>query len=234
MGKLFILATLFFQCSFSNKEHPFTRAKSYDMVKTDIALKKKKFKERYVAASSQKEKKKILSEAGQYLHKNLVDTIFPYWYGTAWDFNGYTDKPGEGLVACGYFVSTPLKHCGFNVNRFKLAQQASLEIVKRLSCGDSVWSYSGINSWQFLQKTKGRVRDGLYVIGLDNHVGYLLYEKGEVYFIHSSYLNPGSVVREKASGSLALATSEVFVMCNISSNAKLIKKWIIGEEIKHI
>jgi hypothetical protein len=234
MGKLFILAILFFQCSFSNKEHPPVPAKSYDMVKTDIALKKQKFKEQYEAALSQKEKKKILSEAGIYLYKNLVDTIFPYWYGTTWDFNGYTDKPGEGLVACGYFVSTPLKHCGFNLNRFKLAQQYSLEIVNRISCGDSVWSYSGINSWQFLQKTKGKLKEGLYVVGLDNHVGYLLYEKGEVYFIHSSYLDPGSVVREKASESLALATSQVFVMSNISSNAKLIKKWIMGEEIKHM
>jgi hypothetical protein len=230
MYKLVFLAMLFF----SNKEYPPAPAKSYEMVKTGIGLKKKEFMTRYETAVSQTEKKKILSEAGKYLHKNLVDTVFAYWYGTEWDFNGYTDKPGEGLVACGYFVSTPLKHCGFNLNRFKLAQQYSLEIVKRISCGDSLWSYRGINSQQFLQRTKGKLKDGLYVVGLDNHVGFLLYEKGEVYFIHSSYFNPVAVVREKASESIALATSQVFVMCNISSNAKLIKKWIMGEEIKHI
>jgi len=72
------------------------------------------------------------------------------------------------------------------------------------------------------------------VVGLDNHVGFLLFEKGEVYFIHSSYYDSVAVVREKASESRALATSQVFVMCNISSNTKLIKKWILGEEIKHI
>jgi hypothetical protein len=60
----------------------------------------------------------------------------------------------------------------------------------------------------------------------------MLYEGSEVYFIHSSYLDPVAVVREKASESKALATSRTFVMCNISSNEKLIKKWIMGEEIK--
>jgi hypothetical protein len=234
MNKLFILLMLFFSCSFSNKEEPKDPVKSYDLVKTGIGLQKKKFREQYEAALSQTEKKKILSEAGKYLHKTLLDTIFPYWYGTEWDFNGYTDKPGEGLVACGYFVSTPLRHCGFNLNRFKVAQQASLAIVKIVSCGDSVLSYRGMNSQEFLQKTKGKLKDGLYVVGLDNHTGFLLYEKGEVYFIHSSYLDPGSVVREKASGSMALGTSQVFVLCNISSNVKLIKKWIMGEEIKKI
>lgn len=241
MNKFFFLTLLIISCSFSSKDHfPVDNefkpipAKSYDVVKTDIVLKKKKFKAQYEEAVNKAEKKKILSAAGNYIHKTLVDTLFSYWYGTEWDFNGYTDKPGEGLVACGYFVSTPLKHCGFNLNRFKLAQQYSLEIVKRLSCGDSVLSYRGINSQQFLQKTKGKLRDGLYVVGLDNHVGFLLYEKGEVYFIHSSYFDPVAVVKEKASESRALATSQVFVMCNISSNDKLIKKWIMGEEIKHI
>jgi hypothetical protein len=233
MKKLIFLGILFFIFSFSNKEDSLVLSRSYDLIKTSIEFKKDKFRLQYESALSQTEKKKILLEAGKYLHKSLVDTIFPYWYGTPWDFNGYTNTPGTGLVACGYFVSTPLKHCGLNLNIFKLAQQAALEIVKRVSCGDSVWYYRGMNSHQFLQKTKGKIKDGLYVVGLDNHTGFLLYENGEVYFIHSSYLDPGSVVREKASDSQALATSYVFVMCNISSNTKLIKKWILGEEIKN-
>lgn len=129
-------------------------------------------------------------------------------------------------------MSTTLKHCGLTLNRFKLAQQYSLEIVKRISSGDSVLIYREINAQQFLQKTKGKIKHGLYVVGLDNHVGFMLYEGSEVYFIHSSYFDPVAVVREKASESKALATSRTFVMCNISSNEKLIKKWIMGEEIK--
>ncbi|MBO9702435.1 MAG: hypothetical protein J7604_19650 [Sporocytophaga sp.] len=230
MNKLVIFSILFFLCSFSGHENSPLNMKRYETVKTNVQSQRKKFKALYEAATLAG-KKKVLSEAGKYLHKSLTDTIFYYWYGTKWDFNGYTDKPREGIIACGYFVSTPLKHCGFNLNRFKLAQQYSLEIVKRISSGDSVLTYRGMNSQQFLQNTRGKIKDGLYVIGLDNHVGFLHYEGQEVYFIHSSYFDPGTVVREKASESKALATSRTFVMCNISSNEKLIKKWILGEEI---
>ena len=230
MNKLLILAIPFLLCSFTGYENAPVDKERYEIVRTNVQSQRQKFKSRYEAASVA-EKKTVLSEAGKYLYKSLTDSIFYYWYGTKWDFNGYTDKPGEGIIACGYFVSTTLKHCGFNLNRFKLAQQYSLEIVRRISSGDSVLTYRGINTQQFLQKTKGKIRDGLYVIGLDNHVGFLLYEGPEVYFIHSSYFDPVAVVREKASESKALATSRTFVMCNISSNEKLIKKWIMGEEI---
>lgn len=35
----------------------------------------------------------VLMLAGHALHNLLADTIFPYWYGTTWDFNGYTNVP---------------------------------------------------------------------------------------------------------------------------------------------
>ncbi|GAL87491.1 hypothetical protein CHU_3455 [Sporocytophaga myxococcoides] len=230
MNKFFILAIPFLLCSFAGNENAPIDKERYETVKTNVQSQRQKYKVVYQAATLTG-KKVVLSEAGKYLHKSLTDTIFSYWYGTKWDFNGYSDKPGEGIIACGYFVSTTLKHCGFNLNRYKLAQEYSLEIVKRISSGDSVLTYRGINAQQFLQKTKGKIQDGLYVIGLDNHVGFLLYEGPEVYFIHSSYFDPVAVVREKASESKAFATSRTFVMCNISSNEKLIKKWILGEEI---
>ena len=36
------------------------------------------------------------------MSKTLVDSIFPYWLGTEWDFNGYTERPRK-VVVCGYF-----------------------------------------------------------------------------------------------------------------------------------
>jgi hypothetical protein len=35
-------------------------------------------------------------------------------------------------------------------------------------------------------------------VGLDIHVGFIVNTGGEVYFIHSSYVDPYVVVREKA------------------------------------
>jgi hypothetical protein len=227
---LFLAFALSCSCFSPEETHqPF--AGNYDTLKSSANLKRQYFKNTYVSVS-EAERKILLQEAGQYLKVFLLDSIFPHWYNTPWDFNGYTDKPQEGKVACGYFVSTPLKHCGFNLNRFKLAQQYSVDIVKILSSGDSVRSYRGISAEDFIMQTRNKLKDGLYVVGLDFHVGFLLYEKGEVFFIHSNYRDPIAVVREKALESVALNDSKVFILCNITENEELIRKWIMGSEIK--
>jgi hypothetical protein len=198
----------------------------------ELNVERKKFKSQSDLTSSLIAKKKIESNAGKFLLNAMIDTLIPYWYGTGWDFNGYTDKPGEGKIACGYFVSTTLKHAGFNLNRYKLAQKYSLSIVESLSCGDLVWKYNGLSAAEFINKSKLQLKDGLYVVGLESHVGFLLYEKGNVFFIHSNYWEPVAVVKEPAEKSLALNDSHVFVLCSISGNEKLLNKWINGLEVK--
>ena len=38
--------------------------------------------------------------------------LFSQWKKTAWDFNGTATKPGDGPIACGYFVTTLLRDIG--------------------------------------------------------------------------------------------------------------------------
>src|SRR6478609_2933662 len=76
----------------------------------------------------------------RYFQQTLYQKMVPYWLGTTWDFNGYTAIPGQGTVACGYFVSTTLRHMGVNVNRYKLAQQYSHAIVKSLCQHDTIFT----------------------------------------------------------------------------------------------
>jgi hypothetical protein len=162
----------------------------------------------------------------------LIERIIPYWYGTPWDFNGYTAKPGEGVVACGYFVSTTLQHSGVKLNRYKMAQKSSMDGALMLESRDSLL-IRYCSREEFLPVFRNRCADGLYMVGLSFHVGYL-YKKGEeVYFIHSSYLSPTCVVLEKASESEALGQSKVFVVADITYNKSLIRKWLNNEELKH-
>jgi hypothetical protein len=229
MYKALLAAFILFYTDISNEKS--SQPRIYESLKAEVNLKRQVFKNAYDSADSESGRRSILTEAGRYLKAYLTDSIFPRWYNTPWDFNGYTDKPGEGQVACGYFVSTPLKHCGFNLNRFRLAQKYSFAIVKVISCGDSIKSFKGMKAKDFINRTKDSFKDGLYVVGLDFHVGFLLYEKGEVYFIHSNYREPVAVVKEKAIDSLALNDSQSFIVCNVTENEKLIKKWVMGSEI---
>jgi len=160
----------------------------------------------------------------------LVNTIIPYWYGTTWDFNGYTAKPGEGAVACGYFVSTTLQHSGIKLNRYKMAQKSSMDGALMLEPKDSLW-IKYCNREDFLVAFNKKCKPGLYMVGLSFHVGYLYKTAEDVYFIHSSYVSPTCVVQEKASESVALGQSKIFVIADITHNKKLMKKWLNAEEL---
>jgi hypothetical protein len=199
---------------------------SYDSCKKDIKLVKKNIKEAY-------DKKLVKEDSLAKLYTQIMlDRIIPYWYGTAWDFNGYTAIPRQGVVACGYFVSTTLQHSGIKLNRYKMAQKSSMDGALMLEPKDSLFiKYSSRE--EFLPVFQQRCKDGLYMVGLSFHVGFLYKSGQEVYFIHSSYLSPTCVVKEKASESEALGQSKVFVVADITYNRSLIKKWLNDEELKH-
>ena len=173
-----------------------------------------------------------IDSVGQYFCHTLVNDIIPYWYGTTWDFNGHTDRPNEGLIACGYFVSTTLRHFDLKVNRFKLAQQASLNILKSLACDTKIYSYSNPDKTKMLEELKSSLEEGIYVVGLSNHVGFLYLKENEIYFLHSTFLTPGEVIAEIAEKSDAFMWSDVYYIGSVSNNPTLLKKWLNGEQIE--
>jgi hypothetical protein len=164
------------------------------------------------------------------LHQELVSSIFPYWYGTQWDFNGYTNVPNDGVIACGYFVSTTLKHIGFNLNRYDIAKMYSSDIVKVL-CFNDYWVESDYQ--KFLERME-EAPDGLYIVGLSNHVGFIERCNGRTYFIHSNYIGDNGVERELAYKSDALSYSTSFWVGNFSNNALVKEAYLEKIEFKKI
>ena len=180
----------------------------------------KEYQKQLKIIKSKKKNIEDIDSLGIYLHSKLTSEVFPAWYGTEWDYNGYTNTPREGIVACGYFVSTTLKHVGFNLNRFDLAKMYSSSIVKSLCTSHA--TFDDINNMfaHILEKD-----DNLYVVGLSNHVGFIEKKNGTTYFIHSNYIGAVAVEKELAKNSEALYSSEVFVLGNITGSPKLMKKW---------
>ena len=161
-----------------------------------------------------------IDSLGIYLHTQLTSEVFPAWYGTVWNYNGFTNTPREGIIACGYFVSTTLKHVGFNLNRFDLAKMYSSSIVKSL-CGTP----TTFNTIDHMLAHILENNDHLYAVGLSNHVGFIEKKGRAIYFIHSNYIGPVAVEKELAKNSDALNSSNVFVLGNITGNPELMKKW---------
>jgi len=157
--------------------------------------------------------------------RQLVQEIFPYWYGTAWDFNGYTNRPNQGKIACGYFVSTTLLHSGLPIDRYKLAQMAPLDEAKMLAYGQEVTCVNEFDSlMMFMQDSS--TKNGVYFIGLDqNHVGFLLKRK-HIWFIHSAYNEPAVVRVEIALKSTIMNSFSRFYLVGLTTNEKFLAAWL--------
>jgi hypothetical protein len=170
-------------------------------------------------------KKVVLERAQKVLVSSIYNDIFPAWYGTDWDFYGTTETPREGKIACGYFVTTVLRDAGVKVQRVSLAQQASENIIKSLTIATFIKRFHNAKIENFVADIENQ-GEGLYIVGLDNHVGFILHDGSEVWFIHSSYGEPSEVVKEKALGSAILSSSKYRVLGKISADNQFILKWL--------
>lgn len=161
--------------------------------------------------------------------KNISEKIFPYWYGTKWDFNGTTQMPQQGSIACGYFVTTTLQHMGVKINRVKMAQCASEEMIRSLTSKKNIYHLSGLTLIEFEAKLK-KTGNGLYIIGLDNHTGYVLISESGNFFIHASGWFPFKVVKDKLSEANVIGRSKYRVVGKISDDETFLKNWISKED----
>lgn len=127
------------------------------------------------------------------------------WVGTAWEFSGTSQVPGEGAIACGYFVTTTLRDVGVEIDRIRLAQAASETMILEVTDQDSVRRYSDASLERVLTTIRNQ-GEGYYIVGLDNHTGFLKVDaNGDVMFIHSG---PGKgVVIEAPRDSQKLSAS---------------------------
>lgn len=178
-------------------------------------------------------KKAILEKAQKLLVSSIYNEIFPAWYGTDWDFYGTTETPKEGKIACGYFVTTVLRDAGVKVQRVSLAQQASENIIKSLTTVPFIKRFHNAKIENFVADVKNQ-GEGLYVVGLDVHVGFILHDSDEVWFIHSSYVEPSEVVKEKALDSPILSSSKYRVLGKISADNQFILKWLNQTHIQTV
>ncbi|HHG86121.1 MAG TPA: hypothetical protein ENJ82_15335 [Bacteroidetes bacterium] len=205
-----------------------TPLQDYATLKTQIRLEQDSLHQAYLAANP-RQKALLLAQSRTLILNHLSQDLIPQWYGTAWDFNGITQTPREGKIACGYFVSTLLRDAGFQVQRARMAQQASLYIIRSLSPKAQRQRWTHISTATFAERMAAQPQ-GLYVIGLDIHTGFILHDAAGVWFIHASYGNPAVVVREAAATSAVLAQSQLFVLGRVD-NDWLLKKWLNQEKV---
>ncbi len=82
-----------------------------------------------------------------------------------------------------------LRDAGSRVQRVRLAQQASENIILSLTGEPYIKRFRRVAIGDFVMAVK-KWQTGIYIVGLDVHTGFIVNTGGEVYFIHSSYVEP--------------------------------------------
>ncbi len=205
-------------------------ASEYEQALWELQSEQKDFQWSYTGAWTTARQKLIIDSARQHIIENIHKQLYPYWKGTRWAYSGTTETPRKGKIACGYFVSTILRDIGLEVERVYLAQQASEKIVKTFAEEKDIQRFRHKPIKSFV-KSVIAMGEGLYIVGLDTHVGMMLVEKDKAYFIHSSSSLIGGVKAENPLKSKVLKKSKYRIVGRALPD-EVVVKWLEGTPIK--
>ncbi|MGK4566410.1 hypothetical protein [Flavobacterium sp. 3HN19-14] len=232
--KRIILLVLF--CTISCKETSGQEIKKntseynqdYTSLKEEILDKRIDFLKSYVSAGNAK-KDSIIKLSRDYIFEKITSDIFNQWYGTQWNFYGQTKIPRHGKIACGYFVTTVLSDAGFNIPGDEWAKLASETFIVRLTKNVKRFQGKPVGDVITYLKTKG---NGLYMVGLDCHTGFVYVKDGEARFVHSNYYEPEiGVMSQDLDSSNPLKASKYRILGRLLDD-EMIKNWILNKEYK--
>lgn len=207
------------------------RLAAYRKACAAVAKQQVVFQQRYSAAADQPARDKVTAAARTYLVRMFSDSIFPGWYETTWDFNGVSQEPLTGPIACGYFVTTTLKQAKFDIDRVFLAQQASSVLIRKMCDKDRIKVVTGGQLDKLVTYLQAQP-DGIYILGLDNHVGYVVKKGKTLDMVHSSYWPQVKVVRETMAESAIVKESKYFMVGNVLHSKATIEAWLTGTAIR--
>ena len=128
-------------------------------------------------------------------------------------------------------MATALKDAGFRVDRYQLARQPSGNILRtflpKKSCELTV-----DQDYQKFAAAVAKREPGVYVVGLDTHVAFLVVGDGGFRFIHASGSRPWCVVDEGADEAGALRRSSWRMLGNLTGDHRVIRQWLRTDRIE--
>ena len=203
---------------------------TYEAMKRDLERWRLELQDRHKKAPNVEARRAVERDA-----RVLLETVLPEmmrgWLVTPWDFTGTASGPGREPVACGYFVSTVLLDAGFRLDRYRLAQQPSSRILTSLIPKETCRLLVDLPYERFVSDVEG-MSDGVYLLGLDTHVAFLVVGDGGFRFIHSSGSEPWRVVDEACGDAKVLRESRWRMLGNLTADEALLRKWLAKQEIR--
>jgi hypothetical protein len=201
---------------------------TYDATKAWIDGRRQDLAARYRAATTEQDRSTILTESRALVVQTLSERIIPAWYGTPWTFGGQTRTPGTGSIACGSFVVSTLADAGFRVPA-SMAAQPSENILKNLIGTKDLRRFPNRAAMDDVIDWVTSQGDGVFVVGLDIHVGYVINAGGHITFRHSSYYKPPlAVVSQDVREQSPLTDSRYRVLGKLFTD-EMLTRWLLAQ-----
>ena len=216
---------------------------SFEQTVAEIEAARRAFFSKWREASNQQEKNAVRAEARQYVVHAIVERIIPQWLGMPWTMAVIDDglrpnaavpfETGKG-ISCSWFLVSVLRNAGL---RFQSPRTFAGSIAVRfqyaLSPRDAdLHRFFNVTPSR-LEKKIAALGDGLYVVGLNCHIGFVHVEGDRVRILHSSYISPTAVVIEPLAESPAVAASREagYVVSPLFRDIRLIDYWLTGNKV---
>lgn len=160
-----------------------------------------------------------------------VDRLFASWIGSRWGLGTpQSTVPHRGKTNCGLFVAVVLRDAGFRLPIWKLNRQAAYHAIKSLAPRRAIRFLHRTSMRTFVRRVRA-MGPGLYVIGLDFHIGFLrVKDSGAVRFVHGSYITH-RVMDEPARTATPIVTSRYRMVGKILQ-PNMLRAWLARRRIK--
>jgi len=213
-------------------------AAAYEAALARVEARRVALGQRLAAADSGAAREEVRAEARAYVLAAMRDVVFPAWMGMSWGLgpNSTPLRPHAAgtEIACGYFVSSVLENVGLRLGtRFTYAQAPALYAQRSLAPDkEDLHRFFSIPG-DALARRIAALGEGIYVIGLNNHIGFVDVHGGQVNVVHASYTGAQVVTSEP------LATAEVidnsraagYFVTPLFQDDRLIDRWLRGESV---
>ena len=208
-------------------------AARYAAMLEQVAAQRRELGGRYAAARGARARAAIRDEARRFVVGTLVSEIFPAWMGmpSGGGRQATASLPHEpGMyISCSYFLTAALQNVGLVLEsraRFAQAPAAWIEHAL-LPPGGQIHRYGNLSGVELEQRLVG-LGDGLYVVGLNIHVGFIVVANGHARFVHSSYTPPGTVVDEPvvSSEAIALSRRKGYWISPLFKDDRIVELWL--------
>lgn len=181
---------------------------------------------------------KVLERARKVALAAMRDVVLPAWMGMPWGLGEHSTAlmPHEpdSVIACGYFVSSTLTNLGLRLDtRFRFAQAPALHAQRSLAPAlEDLHVFFSIPGDALAQKIAA-LGDGLYIIGLDKHIGFVDVRGDEVRLVHASYTDEQVVIDEELATAKAIASSREagYFVTPLLQDDRLVTRWLRGEKV---